>query len=177
MENFCSCTGSLTRDNERTGEDDNDNDDYLQPFITDTKGTEPKCPLNKCTRTIPLEPVKVNYQWLTVFRIAKVFMKWFSWQFKSINRTIIFHYPFRAFHNWVFQNTSLLLKVKIRNWKENLDIYNNWDRDSRVFELIIALNALPLDQFLRLKNISEVAIIKIKAAPSLFSFPSRNPLL
>ena len=61
MENFCSCTGSLTQDNERTGEDDNDNDDYLQPFITDTKGTESKCPLNKCTCTIPLEPVKVNY--------------------------------------------------------------------------------------------------------------------
>lgn len=61
MENFCSCTGSVTRDNEKTGEDDNDNDDYLQPFITDTQGTEPKCPLNKCTRIIPLELVKVNY--------------------------------------------------------------------------------------------------------------------
>ena len=36
MENFCSCTGSVTRDTERTGEDDNDDDEYLHPIITDT---------------------------------------------------------------------------------------------------------------------------------------------
>ena len=110
----------------------------------------PTCPLNKCTRIYTTE---------------------------FVNQPNLFHYPFRAFHNWVVQNISPLLKVKIRNWKENVDIYNNYDRDSRVFELIIALNSLPLDQFLRLKNISEVAIIKIKAAPSLSSFPSRNLLL
>lgn len=36
MENFCSYTGSVTWDTERTGEDDNDEDDYLHPIITDT---------------------------------------------------------------------------------------------------------------------------------------------
>lgn len=61
MENFCSYTGSVTWDTERTGEDDNDEDDYLHPIITDTKGTEPTCPLNNCTRIIQLEFVKVNY--------------------------------------------------------------------------------------------------------------------
>ena len=43
MENFCSCPGSVTRDNERTGEDDNDNA-LFATFITDTIGKRTQMP-------------------------------------------------------------------------------------------------------------------------------------